>query len=304
LLYKPEARLALDTRQTCGRGLMFDIVRKIIPNIAKDNVIYDMFAIFAYFILTQQFVTARTGPFYKRTPGLIEIDITYACNLSCFNCNRSCGLAPSHDRLSLEQIHRFIGESIAQGINWRRIRLLGGEPTLHPEFPKILDELLAFRTSQCPDATIEVWTNGFGKKVNDVLSRLGKDVVVCNSAKKSSKQCFQPFNLAPKDFVRYRYSDFSCGCWIISHCGMGLSPYGYYPCAVGAAIDRVLGFDIGRKSLPNLSDPMRDQMEVLCRYCGHFMTFRRKMIDRHLMSASWRKAYESYKLSKPRLTFY
>jgi hypothetical protein len=257
-----------------------------------------------YFIRTQQFITALAGPVYERSRDLIEIDITYACNLKCFNCNRSCGLAPSHDHLSLDQIQKFIRESTLMGVQWKRIRILGGEPTLHPEFLRIIDNLLAFKMSQCPEAMIEVVTNGLGKKVNEVLATLGDGVAVRNTSKQSRGQNFQPFNLAPRDFSRYRYSDFSCGCWIPSGCGMGLSPYGYYQCAVAAAVDRVFGFDIGRKSMPNLSDPMRDQMEILCGYCGHFMTIGKNLIAQDMMSESWRKGYDAYKVSKPQMTLY
>jgi len=257
-----------------------------------------------YFIRLQKFIAGLNGPPYERSRDRIEIDITYACNLKCFNCNRSCGLAPSADRLSLEQIQKFLRESTAKRIQWKRIRVLGGEPTLHPEFFEIVDELQAFKGSQCPKVAIEVVTNGFGKKVNDVLAKLGSRVVVENSAKKSRVQYFQPFNLAPKDFVRYWFADYSYGCWITRESGMGLSPYGYYPCAVAAGIDRVFGFDIGRKSLPDLSDTMRDQMEALCSYCGHFTPLRSMMIDKDLMSKSWREAYEKYKVSKSRITVY
>jgi hypothetical protein len=256
------------------------------------------------FLSTQKFVTAVTGPRYERSRSLIEIDITYACNLKCFNCNRSCGLAPSGDRLSLDQIKKFLRESTAKGIQWEGIRILGGEPTLHPEFLQIVDEVIAFKDSQCPAVEITITTNGFGKKVNDVIKKLSSKVIVANTAKESNEQEFIPFNLAPKDSVIYRYADYSSGCFIIRDCGMGLSPYGYYPCAVSGAIDRVFGLDIGRKSLPELSDPMRDQMEALCRYCGFFSHSNPIVIDKNLMSESWRNAYENYKISKPRMTFY
>ena len=244
------------------------------------------------------------GPIHERSPDLIEIDITYTCNLSCFSCDRSCGHAPSSDRLSLQQLQKFIHESIEQGVKWKRIRILGGEPTLHPGLLQIIDELLSFKESHSPQVIIQLITNGYGKRVNNVLAKIDKSIVIENTMKNSSNQYFVPFNLAPKDFASYKYSDFSLGCWIISVCGMGLSPYGYYQCAVAAAIDRVFGFDLGRKSLPDLSDSMRDQMKFLCRYCGHFMTTKRIMMTGDLMSKSWRMAYERYKLSKPVMTFY
>jgi hypothetical protein len=279
-------------------------ILELIPEQARKSDFYRLLKSMAYFFLSQRFVTVLTEPFYQRSHDLIEIDVTYACNLKCFNCNRSCGAAPSDDRVSLEQIKKFIGESISRGMQWKRIRLLGGEPALHPQLLAIIGELLAFKAAESPGTAIELWTNGFGKKVNEVLARIDPEVIIMNSAKKDSKQCFEPFNLAPKDFTRYKYSDFSCGCWIISECGLGLSPYGYYPCAVGAAIDRVVGLDIGRKSLPESSDAMRDQMEALCGYCGHFMASQRRMFYQPLMSKSWQQAYEKYRLFKPDLTRY
>ena len=76
--------------------------------------------------------TALCGVRHRRHRRLIEIDITYACNLQCFNCNRSCEQAPSAERMTREQIERFVGESIARGIRWERIRLLGGSPRFIP----------------------------------------------------------------------------------------------------------------------------------------------------------------------------
>lgn len=255
-------------------------------------------------LCAKKLVAVLTGQFYERSRDQIEIDITYACNLKCFNCNRSCGLAPSDDSLSLEQIQKFLRESTAKGIQWKSIRILGGEPTLHPEFLEIIDELIAFKDLQCPTVTIEIVTNGFGKQVNDVLKKLSSKVVVDNTAKKSIAQKFIPFNLAPKDYVMHRFADYSGGCWVPQDCGMGLSPYGYYPCAVAAAIDRVLGFDLGRKSLPELGDHMRDQMDAFCRYCGFFIFSKYKLTDKNLISESWYNAYEKYRVLKPQMTFY
>jgi|WetSurMetagenome_2_1015567.scaffolds.fasta_scaffold307512_1 hypothetical protein len=257
-----------------------------------------------HFVDTQKFVTAFTGPLYERTRFEIDLDITYACNLKCFGCNRCCGIAPSGDCLNLEQVRKFIRESSEKGVPWQTIGLAGGEPTLHPEFFRIIEELIAFKKSRCPEVTIAVYTNKFGDKVNDVLARVGGDIVVWDSAKKSNKNCFQAMNLAPKDSALNRFADFSSGCWITRDCGIVLSPYGYYQCAQAAAIDRVFGFDLGRKSLPDLSDSMRDLMQALCGYCGYFKYFNPKMLDKDLMSSSWRKACENYKISKPRMTFY
>ena len=155
-----------------------------------------------HFVDTQKFVSAWTGPLYERNRYEIELDITYSCNLKCFGCNRCCGIAPSDDCLSLEQIRKFIRESTARGVPWKAIKVVGGEPTMHPQFLLIIEELLTFKALQCPEVTIHVFSNGFGKRVNDMLARVGSDVVVWNSAKNSHEYLFQTINLAPKDSIR------------------------------------------------------------------------------------------------------
>jgi hypothetical protein len=103
-----------------------------------------------HFIRIQRFVSAWTGPLYERNRYEIELDITYSCNLKCFGCNRCCGIAPSDDCLSLEQIRKFIRESTARGISWKAIKVVGGEPTMHPQFLFKIEELHTFKALHCP----------------------------------------------------------------------------------------------------------------------------------------------------------
>jgi len=81
----------------------------------------------------------RSGPPYPSRLDRIIIDLTHCCDLSCLDCNRSCGVdqAPAEEFISLDQIRRFVTESIAAGKHWRRIMLEGGEPTLHPQLDEI-----------------------------------------------------------------------------------------------------------------------------------------------------------------------
>jgi hypothetical protein len=259
---------------------------------------------YGHFLSLQKVVTACTGPLYNRNGYEIELDITYSCNLKCFGCNRICGLAPSDDSLNLAQIRQFIRESTARDTPWKTINVMGGEPTMHPQFLSIIEELLNFKSMHSPNVNIVVCSNGCGKKVNDMLARLGPDVSVRNSAKNSNVQVFQPFNLAPKDSLWYRNADYSCGCWITRDCGMCLTPFGYYHCAPAGAIDRVFGFNLGKKALPSLANPMRDEMAVLCGYCGHFRFDSPRKLDQDLISRSWRRALDKYHIAKPRMTLY
>jgi uncharacterized radical SAM superfamily Fe-S cluster-containing enzyme len=56
-------------------------------------------------------VTRVLGPQFRRSPDRLELDITYACNLHCFNCNRSCEQARTNDHMSVDQIRHFLAET-------------------------------------------------------------------------------------------------------------------------------------------------------------------------------------------------
>jgi uncharacterized Fe-S cluster-containing radical SAM superfamily protein len=214
--------------------------------------------------------TRLLGPQYKRSRDSIEIDITYVCNLRCQNCNRSITQAPEKVHMPIEMIRDFVRDSIAQNKRWRSIRILGGEPTLHPRFIDIINELRQYRKF-APDCTIRVITNGYGKAVNAILRQIPSDVVIENSAKEGNVQpSFGPFNLAPADDPAFRSADYTNGCAIMKECGMGLNPTGYYQCAVAGGIDRVIGKNLGRAALPGDADDMADLSRDLCRLCGHF----------------------------------
>lgn len=221
-------------------------------------------------IRVQKGVTKALGFQYRIASDLIEIDLTYLCNLRCNNCNRSSAQAPEALHIGLDVIRQFVDQSLAQGRIWARIRLLGGEPTLHPQFLLIIDELLRYQT-QYPAASIQVVTNGYGQKVQTIIDSLPNSIYIENSSKSGDTQPgFGPFNLAPQDSAVYAGADYRNGCSIAETCGLGLTPQGYYPCAVAGGIDRVLGVRRGRTSLPPPEDEMRDLMDVACRLCGRF----------------------------------
>lgn len=259
--------------------------------------------------------------------GGIQIDITHRCNLWCDNCDRACGDAPTQASMTPDQIQHFVEETLAVGRFWKHIHVLGGEPTLHPQLLQILEILRPLLWTPRLTEEIVLFTNGYGALVQDVLKTVPSWVRVVNSQKTSPHQKFSPHHLAPVDLeneispIRWCSSEdgqdqhlWFPSCLIPYECGMALTRHGYYPCAAGATVQRVMGVglpalmrlpvdEIMRQSFSN--NPSIAQLcqigETLCRFCGHATGF---TVERAVASGSWRRGFERYKMNPPQLAVY
>jgi len=254
------------------------------------------------FIRLQRPITKLFGPHFKRSHKVIDIDVTYLCNLNCINCSRSLGQIKSNEIITIKQIKKFIKESKDNNIIWKEIKVVGGEPTLHPNINQILNLLLDYKKKYSPNTIIKICTNSYGKKVKQILTKIPKDIMIRSFPKKSKYNLFFPFNVAPKDCKMFKFADYSNGCSLLNICGLGLNMYGYYPCAHAAGIDRIFGFNIGRKKIPCFEDDMVDQLNQFCKLCGYFRPVKRTKKEK--ISVSWKKAFQKYKNKKPYMSSY
>jgi hypothetical protein len=254
-------------------------------NITAKRLLLDLFQ----WVRSQSWVCHRFGRPFTPSRCYVEIDITYKCNLKCFNCNRSCTQAPSEFEMPVAMIEAFIAQSVDQKIPWKRIRLLGGEPTLHTRFFDIVELLMQYRRAHNPDVRLVVGTNFHGRRVRRVLKQLPPSIAIKSTLKTSRTNLFRPFNVAPVDTRLNRFSDYTCGCRIIEECGLGLTPQGYYVCAVAGGIDRIFGYQLGRPDLPDPSDTLVDQMAAFCPLCGFFGF--QWPTRKAMQSKTWQRAY-------------
>ncbi|KAA6458323.1 radical SAM protein [Acidobacteria bacterium AB60] len=245
---------------------------------------------------------------HQRSARKIEIDITYRCNQKCLHCNRSCPQAPARDDMSVEQVQRFVAESLQRKMQWDSIMVIGGEPTLHPKLSEILNILIDYKQAHSRRTALILATNGVGAKIRSVLRCIPEEVMFRNSEKENplhfaAGYVHEPFNEAPQDSFLYRGSDFTIGCSMTTNCGTGLTPFGYYVCPIaGGGIDRVFGFDAGRKELPDPGDQMDEQRRLFCRLCGHF---KEKLVyNGSYSSPTWKRAYQRFAEARPILTRY
>ena len=194
--------------------------------------------------------------------------------------------------MPVTDIEAFIRQSIQKNIVWKRIRILGGEPTLHSHIFDIIDLLIDYQKTYNPSLRLVLGTNFYGNQVHRVLEKLPDSIIVKSTLKSSRVNLFRPFNVAPVDRLINRFSEYTCGCRIIDECGLGVTPSGFYMCAVAGGIDRIFRYHLGREKIPDESDALVDQMAAFCRLCGHFgfqWPTRKSKI-----SKTWRSAYQRF----------
>jgi hopanoid biosynthesis associated radical SAM protein HpnH len=73
----------------------------------------------------------------KRYPTVLMLEPLYTCNLACIGCSVERHTGKLKDRMTLEQCFKAVDDCDAPIIN-----LCGGEPTLYPELPQLIEGLI------------------------------------------------------------------------------------------------------------------------------------------------------------------
>jgi hypothetical protein len=240
----------------------------------------------------------------------LELDITYACGFGCNNCNRMTVLAPGtrDTNLTVAQVQKLIRESVELEWPWRTWGLIGGEPTVHPQFWDILETIVDYRRTANPSLLIRITTHGAGERTAAVLAKVEAEypfVDIRNTAKTTTVQNhFVAINVAPRDSAEMAGGDHQySGCWIPFECGIGFNYAGFYCCAVAGGIDRVCGDKLAITSLRDVThEKLMAQYAPFCSMCGHYRPIRAE--SDHKMSPAWKAAFAEYDKRRPVLPPY
>jgi len=229
----------------------------------------------------------------------VQLEITSKCQLKCYNCDRNCGIAPTEEYMYLEQIWKFVDESLTLEHKWDRIDIIGGEPTLYPELTQMFKFIKMYK-DRYPKCKIRFSTNGLDP-APEILKQVPSWVEIRNSLKECKVQKFEAINSAPMDHGERHIKS----CSIPWRCGLGLNKYGYHFCGPGASIARVFGLNIGIKYLVEVdSDSILEQANQLCKFCGHSNVDSKHMTKEPDISPIWQDAIRRYNNEKPKLELY
>lgn len=221
----------------------------------------------------------------------VELNLTLRCNLRCANCNRCCNLFPQRtDDVSISQVTDFLSQLRHRNLRVKRIKVVGGEPLLHPEFPLVWD-LLAMAVDDGLIQKVKVDTNG-AVPIPKLAPHKGMRIGGCPPRKKRH--------------IPYLWSPVDLGCTVSGNlcnmpyrCGMSLDNRGWLPCSPAIMIARGFGLEhLYRQEVPDATWGLKE----LCRHCIHAMPKAWKVehckglgnitLDERQPSPSWREALE------------
>jgi hypothetical protein len=185
----------------------------------------------------------------------------------------------------------------AAELDWHPIvAILGGEPTLHPDFFGFIDLADDYAPGQ-----VQIWSNNYGTKTKEILNRVrreGKAVVIESTFKthRNVVHIFRDLCQAPVDYGAEPREP--CYAHCRDKCGVSVDALGYTICPSGGAIDGILGLGVRTKRLADLwdNDFSERQTRAICDRCGFQLG--EKQIEgaeiRHgiTMSPTWLRAIE------------
>ena len=164
---------------------------------------------------------------------LIQIEITNKCTRTCANCTRLIGHHKEPFFMTLEQIETAIKS--LDGFEGN-IGLMGGEPTLHPQFTEVLK---IYRKLIPEKKRRQFWTSGYKweEYKKDIERTFLPINISYNDHSKKVPGWHQPLLVAIEEVVedpklRWGFID---NCWVQNRWSASITPKGAFFCEVAAA---------------------------------------------------------------------
>lgn len=229
--------------------------------------------------------------------GKLELHLLYNCQLACRHCNRQSFLREAHTPpMTVDDVIEVLYQ--AQQLRWfPAILLIGGEPTLHPDFDRICELCREFANlgarlglgypEKGLQGLVQLWSNQTTPAAREAAARVRDryQISVCEQTiKQGGTIPLQVYSSGEKEGYEFDIQDIMVSpadmgytrthCW--QHgaeiCGISVDSQGYSPCSTGGAVAGMLGLQgVRTKVLADLFDPEKvaEMTRKLCAHCGN-----------------------------------
>lgn len=209
----------------------------------------------------------------------IQIEITNDCNRRCSNCTRCLNHIEKPFFMTEQQFEEAIVALVdfpqkskpAKSSYLKLIGIFGGEPLLHPLFPKICTILQSY----IPIEHRGLWTGlAWEKTKHATIIRETFDIALIHNNRHKTPSYHSPVLVASKDVIKDPTERQSLinNCWLQQRWSSCITPRGFFFCEVAAAISLIFN---GPEGLPLIQDswnhPLSDfqeQIDFCCQRCG------------------------------------
>ena len=201
---------------------------------------------------------------------LIQIEITNACVLRCANCTRFVGHHKKPFFMDIETFTKALDS--LEGFPGH-IGIMGGEPTLHPQFR----QLLKIMRDKIPEKNRrEFWTTGlykWGEYKSDIYETFDTERIAYNDHSQPDGK-HQPLLVAAEDVVKDKELMWELidNCWVQMKWSASITPKGAFFCEVAAAADHLFdgpgGYPIEKDWWKKTPAEFADQVQRYCPKCS------------------------------------
>ena len=241
----------------------------------------------------------------------VQIEITNACQHSCSNCTRFCGMVAKPYFMTFELFKKAV-DSLQTFP--KLIGVMGGEPLLHPEFGKFCEYLASKRKPELcglwscfPEGREhyrETIVKTFGSVFLNDQSR--KDVLHAPILVSSEEMKYQEDGSELKQWMKEYLWD---RCWLGNCWSASINPHGAFFCEEAAALSMLLendkaslAWNIDREPEWWTKSPIdyANQMRRYCSKCGVAMALIKRFSVEEVEDIS-PKMFERLKNISPKL---
>jgi hypothetical protein len=201
-----------------------------------------------------------------RDAWLIQIEVTTACRRACAHCTRGV----KHCEKPLHAGLDFVERALASLAGWKKgVGCTGGEPTLHPEFPRIC----GLYRRHFPKQQCGLWTCG-GPRYKQYRDLIEETFGIINYNDHGLACFHHPVMVASEEVIpdaaeREKLID---RCWLQLHWSPIATVRGGFFCEVAATFDALFNGPGGYPLEPGWwqkdGTDMPGQRKEYCRYCS------------------------------------